>query len=70
MIGYVTMGMSLMPMLGPMIGGLLDQAFGWQAVFVFTFIVGLAVLAVVWADLGETNLARAASFAAQLASYP
>ena len=40
LIGYVTMGMSLMPMIGPMIGGFLDEAFGWQAVFVFTFLVG------------------------------
>jgi DHA1 family bicyclomycin/chloramphenicol resistance-like MFS transporter len=70
LIGYVTMGMSLMPMLGPVIGGLLDEAFGWQAVFGFTFAVGLLVLAVVWADLGETNLARSASFAAQLRTYP
>ena len=31
MIGYVTMGMSLVPMIGPIIGGALDQAFGWQA---------------------------------------
>ena len=70
LIGYVTMGMSLMPMLGPVIGGLLDEAFGWQAVFGFTFIVGLMVLAVIWADLGETNLTRSASFAAQLRTYP
>ena len=31
LIGYVTMGMSLMPMVGPMIGGFLDESFGWQA---------------------------------------
>ena len=39
LIGYVTMGMSLMPMVGPMIGGFLDESFGWQSVFVFTFVV-------------------------------
>jgi MFS transporter, DHA1 family, multidrug resistance protein len=33
MIGYVTMGMSLVPMIGPVIGGVLDEAYGWQANF-------------------------------------
>jgi len=28
-IGYVTMGMAVIPMIGPTIGGVLDQAFGW-----------------------------------------
>ena len=55
LIGYVTMGMSLMPMIGPMIGGFLDETLGWQSVFVFTFLVGAAVLALIWVDLGETN---------------
>ena len=53
LIGYVTMGMSLMPMVGPMIGGFLDESFGWQAVFGFTFAFGLVTLALVWADLGR-----------------
>jgi MFS transporter, DHA1 family, multidrug resistance protein len=70
LIGYVTMGMSLMPMIGPVIGGFLDEAFGWQAVFGFTLVVGLATLAVVWFDLGETNLTPSASFAAQFRTYP
>jgi DHA1 family bicyclomycin/chloramphenicol resistance-like MFS transporter len=70
LIGYVTMGMSLMPMVGPMIGGVLDETLGWQSVFGFTFLVGAAVLALIWADLGETNLAPSASFAAQFRAYP
>jgi DHA1 family bicyclomycin/chloramphenicol resistance-like MFS transporter len=59
-----------MPMIGPVIGGFLDEAFGWQAVFAFTLVVGLATLAVVWFDLGETNLTPSASFAAQFRTYP
>jgi MFS transporter, DHA1 family, multidrug resistance protein len=70
MIGYVTMGMALMPMVGPMIGGFLDQAFGWEAVFVLTFAVGLFATWLIWADLGETHRHRSASFAAQFRSYP
>lgn len=33
-LGYVTMGMVMMPMVAPGIGGLLDQNFGWRATFV------------------------------------
>ena len=32
MIGYVTMGMTLVPMVGPTVGGLLSDAFGWRAI--------------------------------------
>jgi DHA1 family bicyclomycin/chloramphenicol resistance-like MFS transporter len=70
MIGYVTMGMALMPMVGPMVGGFLDETLGWQAIFWLTFLVGIGVMALVWADLGETNRHRSASFAAQFRAYP
>ncbi|CAN5672007.1 multidrug effflux MFS transporter [soil metagenome] len=70
MIGYVTMGMSLMPMVGPMLGGFLDEVFGWQAIFVVTFAFGIATLWLLWADLGETNRHPSASFAAQFRTYP
>ncbi len=69
-IGYVTMGMSLMPMIGPMLGGVLDETLGWQSVFGFMFIAGAATLALIWSDLGETNHAPSASFAAQFRAYP
>ena len=70
MIGYVTMGMSLVPMIGPAIGGYLDAAFGWQANFALLLLVGLAVTALVWADLGETATPKDTSFAAQVRQYP
>ena len=70
MIGYVTMGMAIVPMVGPVFGGLLDEAFGWQASFAMLFLCGLAILALVWADLGETANARPTSFRAQIAEYP
>ena len=43
MIGYVTMGMALVPMVGPMIGGALDQMFGWHATFWLLSLTGAAV---------------------------
>lgn len=70
MIGWVTMGMSLVPMVGPAIGGLLDEAFGWQASFGFLFAVGLAILALVWADLGETAAPSTGSVLAPFRQYP
>lgn len=70
MIGYITMGMSLVPMIGPIIGGYLDQNFGWQSSFTLVLVFGLMVLWLIWADLGETNMQKSASFKAQFKAYP
>lgn len=70
MIGYVTMGMSLVPMIGPVIGGVLDDAYGWRANFALLLVLGVAVLALVWADLGETARLQRVSFRAQVRNYP
>ncbi|MHB0951903.1 MAG: multidrug effflux MFS transporter [Allorhizobium sp.] len=70
MIGYVTMGMTLVPMVGPALGGILNDAFGWRASFFAILILGTVVLALVASDLGETNRNRSESFAAQFRSWP
>ncbi|AWB47967.1 Bcr/CflA family drug resistance efflux transporter [Gemmobacter aquarius] len=70
MIGYVTMGMSIVPMIGPVVGGVLDEAFGWHANFGLLLILGAATLALTWADLGETATIRRVSLADQMRSYP
>ncbi len=70
MIGWVTMGMSVVPMLGPVLGGALDAAFGWQASFVIMTLAGLLIFVLVWADQGETVRASGGSFADQLRQYP
>jgi MFS transporter, DHA1 family, multidrug resistance protein len=70
MIGYVTMGMSIVPMIGPVIGGVLDEAFGWQANFALLLVLGLAVLGQTWADLGETATIRKVSLGDQIRQYP
>ena len=70
MIAYVTMGMSLVPMIGPSIGGLLDQAYGWQASFAFLGISGALVLVLTYADLGETHPASDVSLSGQFRQYP
>ncbi len=69
-IGYVTMGMAVVPMIGPAIGGVLEQAFGWQANFWLLLVLGTLILGLVWSDLGETAQATSSSFAEQIREYP
>jgi DHA1 family bicyclomycin/chloramphenicol resistance-like MFS transporter len=49
MLGLVTTAMVIAPMIAPMIGGLLDTAFGWEAIFLF--IAGFAASILLWAAL-------------------
>jgi len=69
-MGYITMGMAVVPMIGPMIGGFLDEIYGWKAAFVLTLAFGVVAFAVVYFDLGETNRRRTSGLAAQFATYP
>ena len=55
LIGYIGMSMAIAPMLGPVLGGLLDTAFGWRATFVFYALSGVLLYIICWFDLGETK---------------
>lgn len=70
MIGYVMTGMSIVPMIAPAIGGLLDAGFGWRASFVLLALMGVAVLAWTWARLPETAAPGGLGFRAQMAATP
>ncbi|MFD2739052.1 multidrug effflux MFS transporter [Sulfitobacter aestuarii] len=70
MLGYVTMGMALVPMISPALGGVLDEAFGWQASFWALLIMGLAVMVLVWFDQGETLQSTGKSMTQQFREYP
>lgn len=70
LIGYVTMGMSVTPMLAPFIGGLLSERYDWQATFWFTLGFGLVVLFVSYFNVHETNHYRTSSITAQFRAYP
>lgn len=70
MIGYVTMGMSLVPMFAPALGGMLDHAFGWRITFLFLTAFSLALALLCFFDQGETNRAQGMPFRAQVAQYP
>lgn len=69
-IAYVTMAWALAPMLAPLLGGVLDQHFGWRASFVAMAVMGALVLAVSLVDLVETNLRKSTTFMAQIRAYP
>jgi DHA1 family bicyclomycin/chloramphenicol resistance-like MFS transporter len=68
--GYLAMAWAIAPMLGPTVGGLLDEAFGWRASFYVLACFGAAVLLLCWADLTETNLTPSKTIAEQYRAYP
>ena len=51
--------MALAPIVAPLIGGVLQTAFGWRASFLVALCVGLAATAIVWRLLPETLRERA-----------
>ncbi len=70
LMGYIAMGMSVAPMLGPTIGGFLQEAFGWTSPFWTLSLLGSIVLLLIWRDMGETNLTPSSSMAEQVRQYP
>ncbi|MDX1780060.1 MAG: multidrug effflux MFS transporter [Thalassovita sp.] len=69
-MGYVTMGMSLVPMVGPALGGYLETLFSWKASFVLLLICGTALFTLAWFDLGETAQKSDRSITQQFREYP
>ena len=68
--GYLAMAWAIAPMLGPTVGGLLDQMLGWRASFYVLALLGAAVLILCWTDLRETNSAPSNTMAEQYRAYP
>lgn len=69
-IGFVTMGMSVVPMVAPALGGLLEEAWDWRASFWLMFGSGSLALALVYFDLGETKRRSGLTLGAQFKQYP
>jgi MFS transporter, DHA1 family, multidrug resistance protein len=55
MIGLVATAMVVAPMISPLVGGILDTAFGWRSIFLFVTGATIAVLAWAAATLPETR---------------
>jgi len=70
MLGLITSAVVVVPMLSPLIGGILDTLFGWESIFVVTALFSFAVFGWALAKLPETRPATAPStpgrFAADL----
>ncbi|MGR3839770.1 MAG: multidrug effflux MFS transporter [Cognatishimia sp.] len=69
-IGYVTMGMSVVPMVAPSLGGLLEEVWDWRASFWLMFGCGSFALMLVYFDLGETKKRSGNTLIEQLREYP
>ncbi len=70
LLGYLATAWAIAPMLAPLAGGVLDALFGWRASFWAFVVLGSAVFALCWVDLGETNKAPSTSIARQFRLYP
>ena len=68
-MGYMVMGMAVAPMIGPAIGGQIDELFGWRMSFVALGLFGAAAIIAGMISLPETNRYRGTSLRAQVESY-
>ena len=69
-LSIIAMAMAIVPMIAPMIGGFLDELYGWRANFWIYLIMGFSLLALIWIDLGETNTKKSDTFYKQFSIYP
>ncbi|MDO5704870.1 MAG: multidrug effflux MFS transporter [Paracoccus sp. (in: a-proteobacteria)] len=69
-LGYVTMGMSVVPMMAPALGGIIEESIGWQGSFYVMLGAGVVVLVLVWTDLSETAIRGGVPLRQQVAGYP
>src|SRR5262249_15498303 len=67
MIGLVTSVVVLMPMAAPLIGGVLDTLFGWEAIFVFAAVLSATVF--VWAVLALPETRQPAAAPAETSRF-
>jgi DHA1 family bicyclomycin/chloramphenicol resistance-like MFS transporter len=55
MVGYISLGLGAAPMLSPLVGGLVDDIFGWRMIFVLLAAIGCLVGTATYAFLPETR---------------
>jgi len=69
-IGYVTMGMALVPMIAPAVGGTIEQVADWHLTFWLMFVIAGGILLLVLRDMGETAQKTDNSVLEQFQEYP
>ena len=57
-LAYMAMAMTLAPAVGPVLGGVITELFGWRGNFVLLTGFAVVILAATWTMLGETNAHR------------
>jgi DHA1 family bicyclomycin/chloramphenicol resistance-like MFS transporter len=69
-IAYVTMGMAVVPMFSPALGGFIDTNFGWEGTFFVLAALGVIMLMLSYFDQGETAPVSDKSILGQFQNYP
>lgn len=70
-MGYMVMAMVVAPMISPFLGGLIEEAMGWRAIFLAKAALGALVLAAIWFFLHETApKSENASLLSSLRGFP
>ncbi|MDR9829206.1 Bcr/CflA family efflux MFS transporter [Vibrio sp. FNV 38] len=69
-MSYIMMGMSVVPMIAPAIGGVLGEIWGWKAGFYILLLCTFFVAFMSWRDLKETAPKQNISITAQFRCYP
>ena len=69
-IAYVTMGMAVVPMFSPALGGFIDTHFGWHGTFFVLAGLGIIMLMLSYFDQGETAPESDKSILGQFQNYP
>ena len=69
-IAYVTMGMAVVPMFSPALGGFIETNFGWQGTFFILAGLGIIMLMLSYFDQGETAPVSDKSILGQFQNYP
>jgi DHA1 family bicyclomycin/chloramphenicol resistance-like MFS transporter len=68
-MGYIAMAMAVAPMLGPIIGGLIEETLGWRYVFWLFALLGAMSVWLIWSDLGETFKSQSLDLSEHVAGY-
>lgn len=68
-LGYIAMAMAVAPMIGPLIGGVMEETLGWRSVFWLFAALGALCVTVIYLDLGETASGTAKTNAEQVQGY-